>query len=207
MVSTTDHVAHFHIPVVDHHSEVVGRNAVTHDDQVIEFAVADCDRAIDSIIPGDSAFVRVTETNHRLDAFRDGLTDTVFRTPTTVVTGFETLGLLFFTHGVKFFGRSVAVVSATVGQHLVNDFTIALKTIHLINGTFVIVEVKPLHAVKNDLNSFLRGTNLVGIFDAKQELAAEMASNSPAINGRTGRAKVHHARGARCNTRANRLHW
>lgn len=38
MVFTTNNVSDFHIPVVDHHTEVVGRGTVgTADDQIVQF--------------------------------------------------------------------------------------------------------------------------------------------------------------------------
>ena len=206
VVSAADHVAHFHVPVVDDDGEVVRGNAVAHDDQVVKFAVGDCDRAVDGVVPGDGAFIGITEADDRFHTFGDGLALTVLRTPATVIAGLEALGLLFFAHGVELFGRGVAVVGAAVGKHLVDDFAVALEAVHLIDGTLVVVEVEPLHAVENDLNGLLRGADLIGVLDAKQELAAEVAGDGPAVDGRAGGAEMHHARGARCNAGANRLH-
>ena len=100
VVCTADHVTYLHIPVIHHHGEIVGGNAVAHDDEVIQFLIGNGDRAVNGVVPGDVAVVRVTEADDGLHAFRNGFADAVFRTPAAVVAGFDPLGALFFAHGV-----------------------------------------------------------------------------------------------------------
>ena len=206
VVGAADDVTHLHVPVVDDDGEVVGGDAVAHDDEVVELAVGDADRTVDSVIPRHDAFVGVAEAHDGLHAFGDGLALGVFRTPAAVVAGLETEGLLLFAHFVEFFGRRVAVVGAAVGEHLVDHFLVAGETIHLIDGAFVVVEVEPLHALKNHVHGFLRGANLVRVLDAKEELAAKVTGDGPAVDGRAGGPEMHHAGGTRSNTRANFFH-
>ena len=206
VVGAADDVAHLHVPVVDDDCEVVGGDAVAHDDEVVELAVGDRNRAVDGVVPSDGAFIRVAEAHDGLDAFGNGLALGVFRTPAAVVAGLEAEALLLFAHGVELFGRGVAVVRVAGGEQLIDDFLVAGETVHLIDGTFVVVEVEPLHAVENDLNGFLRRTDLVGVFNAQQELAAEVAGDGPAVDGGARRAEVHHARRTRGDAGANFFH-
>ena len=206
VVRTADDVAHLHVPVVHHHGEVVGGDAVAHDDEVVELSVRDRDRAVDRVVPRDGAVVRVAEAHDRLHAFGDGLADAVFGTPAAVVAGLQTLGLLRFAHFVQLFGRRVAVVGAAVLEHLVDDFLVAVQAVHLVDGTFVVVEVEPAHAVQNHLHGLLRRADLVGVFDAEEELAAEVTGDGPAVDGGARGAEVHHARGARRNAGADFFH-
>ena len=151
--------------------------------------------------------VRIAETNHRCHSFRDRTTDAVFRTPTTVIARLNLFRHLLFAQCVKLFLGGIALVGEALFKHHVNHFTIASQTIHLIDRTFIVIELKPLHAVKNDVNGFLRGAFLVGVFNTKKELTADkMAGVGPAINGRAGRSQVHHARRTRGDTRTNFFH-
>ena len=113
---------------------------------------------------------------------------------------------LCFTHFIEFFGRCVALVCAAVGKHLFDHFTVAVKTIHLVDGTFVVVQIEPLHRVENDLRGLLSGTLLISVFNAKKKFAAKMAGDGPAVNCRAGGSQMHHARGRGCNTRADFFH-
>ena len=206
VVGAADHVAHLHVPVVHHNGEVVGGNAVAHDDEVVELGILNRDGAVDGVVPGHRALVGVAEADHGLHAFGNRAALAVFRTPAAVVAGLEALGALRFAQFVEFFRGRVAVVGAAVGEHLVDHFLIAGKTVHLIDGAFVVIEVEPLHAVKNHLHGFLGRAHLIGIFDAQQELAAEVTGDSPAVDGRARGTEVHHAGGARRDAGANFFH-
>ena len=71
VVVAADHVADLHVPVVDDDAEVVGRRAVgARDDQVVEFVVADRDRALDHVVPGHVAIDRIAKAHHRRHALR-----------------------------------------------------------------------------------------------------------------------------------------
>ena len=206
VVRAADDMTHLHIPVVYHHGEVIGRDAVAHDDEVIELGVRHGDGAVDGIVPGHGAFIRIAESDDGLYAFGNGASHTVFRTPAAVIARLETGGTLLLAQSVEFFGSGVAIVGAAVREHFVDDFLISSKAVHLIDRTFVIIEIEPLHAVENDLHRFLCGTYLIGILNAQQEFAAEMAGDCPAVDRRSGGSKVHHAGRARRNAGANFLH-
>ena len=206
VVGTADHVADLHVPVIHHHGKVVGGNAVTHDDEVIEFLVGNRDRAVNGIIPGHVAVIGIAETDHGLDAFGNRAADAVFRTPAAVVAGLKPLGTLLFAHLIELFGGGVALVGAAVGEHLIDDFAVAVQTIHLIDGALVVVEVEPLHRIENDLRCLIGGALLISVFDAQQELAAQVPGHSPAVNGGTGSPQVHHAGGRGSNTGTDFFH-
>ena len=165
VVGTANDMADLHVKVIDHNSEVVGRNAVaTHNDEVIEFGIRNTDRTINRIVPCHNAVVRITEADHRSDTGRNFFTDRVFRTPAPVITGFFTTVLLFFTQLIKLFFCCVVFVCQASFEQVVGNLTIALKAVHLVNDFFiVVVEVQPFHSVKNGLCRFSRGTFLIGI--------------------------------------------
>ena len=206
VVGTADHMAHLHVPIVDHNGKVVSGNAVAHDDEVVELFVGDGDAAVDGVVPGHFTVVGIAEANDGLDAFGNGLAYAVLRAPTAVVTRLDTGSALGFTHGVELFGRGVALICQTLGEHFIDDFTVTFQAIHLIDRTFIVIEVEPLHRVENDLRGFCGGALLIGVFDTKQELAAEVTCNGPAVDGGTGGAQVHHARRGRCDASANFFH-
>ena len=69
MVVAADHMRDAHVPIVDADAEVVGRRAVgAGDDEVIELGIANRDRPLDQIVPGDRAIVRVAKAHHRRHA-------------------------------------------------------------------------------------------------------------------------------------------
>ena len=145
VVGTADHMAHLHVPIVDHNGKVVGGNAVAHDDEVIKFLVSNGDAAVNGIVPGHFTVIGIAEADDGFNAFGNGLAHAIFRAPATVVARLDAGGALGFTHGVELFGGGIALICQTLGEHVIDDFTVAFQTIHLINGTFVVVEIEPLH--------------------------------------------------------------
>ena len=199
-------MAHLHVPIVDHNGKVVGGNAVAHDDEVIKFLVSNGNAAVNGIVPGHFTVIGIAEADDGFNAFGNGLAHAVLRAPAAVVTRLDTGSALGFTHGVELFGRGVALICQTLGEHFIDDFTVTFQAIHLIDRTFIVIEVEPLHRVENDLRGFCCGALLIGVFDAKQEFAAEMASYGPAVDGGTGSTQVHHARRGRCDASTNFFH-
>src|SRR5690625_1772338 len=56
----------FHVPVIHHHAEVVGRCAIrAGDDQIIQLLIGDGDGALDEVIPGGGTHLGAFETHHR----------------------------------------------------------------------------------------------------------------------------------------------
>src|SRR5262245_30884841 len=55
---------------------------------------------------------------------------------------------------------------------------------------FVWVEPKPVHAIENTLNHFLRGTLNVGVFDSKYERAVVFAGEEPVEQGSASAAQM-----------------
>ena len=65
VVFATHHVGDLHVPVIDHHAEVVGRRAIgTADDQIVQLGVGELDAATDVVIEHHGAFGRVAEADH-----------------------------------------------------------------------------------------------------------------------------------------------
>src|SRR4051812_28168749 len=86
VIIAADDMRHIHVPIIDHHAEIVRRHAITaHDDDIIKFLVADRDCALDQIVPGDITMVGIAKTDNRLYAGRRRLTSGVLWPPTAVV--------------------------------------------------------------------------------------------------------------------------
>src|SRR5690606_3509388 len=65
VVVAADHMGDTHVPVVDHHTEIVGGRAVgARNDQVVELAVVKADRALDQIVPSGHAVLWVSKAHH-----------------------------------------------------------------------------------------------------------------------------------------------
>ncbi|MNT42013.1 hypothetical protein D3C72_1784100 [compost metagenome] len=139
MVFTADHVGDLHIPVVDHHAEVIGRRTVgTTNDQIIQFLVAEFDRTTDLVIEDYRAFLWVTETHHvRLVVSMAALAIAAV----AVVTRFFTVFHLLFTQRFQTFLRAIAFISSSLHQHVVNHRVITVKTLGLEVRAFVPIQV------------------------------------------------------------------
>src|SRR5690606_5618020 len=67
VVVAAQHVGDVHVPVVDHHTEVIGGGAIrTGDDEIVQFCVVEADGALDQIVPCRDAVQRIAKAHHRL---------------------------------------------------------------------------------------------------------------------------------------------
>ena len=124
MVFTTNNVSDFHIPVVDHHTEVVGRGTVgTADDQIVQLLVAEFDRPTDLVIKNNGSILRVGKTHHTWF-----ISSMMFMTvaAATVVTRLLTVCHLLFTQRVQTFFGAVTFIRGTGFQHLINHGVVGI---------------------------------------------------------------------------------
>src|SRR5690606_18886872 len=91
VIVAPDDVGDGHVPVVHHHTEVVGGCPVgPGNDQIVQFAVVEGDGAFDHVVPGSDPLLRVAEAHHRFAVGRHGRQGLAwFRAPGAVVAGFE----------------------------------------------------------------------------------------------------------------------
>src|SRR5690606_4810495 len=181
VIVAPDDVGDGHVPVVHHHTEVVGGRPVgPGNDQIVQFAVVEGDGALDHVVPGGDTVLRVAEANHGFAVGRNGRQGLArFRTPGAVVAGLETGGTRLLAHGLDLLGAAVAVVGRAFVQHALNDLAIAVHALHLIEGAFIRCQFEPGHAIQNGLDGFRGGAFQVGIFNAQHESAAMMAGEGP----------------------------
>ncbi len=205
VVVAAQDVGDAHVPVVDHDAEVVGGGAVrARDDQIVEFAVVEADRALDHVVPGGGAFLRVLEAHDGLAALGDGGQRLAgFGAPGSVVARLVAAGARGFAHGFHFLGRAVAVVGGAGGQHLRDHFAVAVHALHLVEGAFVGLHAQPVHAVQDGLHGLRRRALDVRVLDAQDEGALVVAREGPGEQRRAGAAQVQETRGRRRETGTN----
>ena len=100
----------------------------------------------------------------------------------------------------------LALVGVAGRDQLINDLEMTLHVLRLIKDLFVIVEPEPFHALKQHLNRLWRRTFEVGVFDAEQKLAADMAGIKPIVNCGTDIADMNLARRRRGETNSDVFH-
>ncbi len=181
MIVAANHVRNAHVPVIDHHAEVVSWRAIgTGNDEVIQLAIRNDDTALDLIIPGHITDLRVSETHHRLHAgWRSRQLLALLRPPGTVVARLQTGLHLRRAHLFQRFRRGIAVIGATGIQHLLDHFLVAVDALHLIERTFVLLQPQPCHAVQNRLHGLRCRTCDVGIFNTQNEFAVVFTGVCP----------------------------
>src|SRR5690606_8161553 len=180
------------------------------DDEIVELAVGNRDRTLDDVVPRYLAVGRIAEAHHRLATFGNRRQRLAWlRPPGTVVARLLAGGALAFAHGFDFLWRGIAEIGAAVGQHFSDDFAVAVHALHLVERTFVMLQTQPLHAVDDGLHGFRRRAFEIGIFDAQDELTAEMAGIGPREKRGTGAANVEEAGwagGEACTNRGTDCH-
>eukprot|EP00825_Cyclidium_porcatum_P048862 TRINITY_DN831_c0_g1_i20.p2 TRINITY_DN831_c0_g1~~TRINITY_DN831_c0_g1_i20.p2 ORF type:complete len:531 (+),score=22.41 TRINITY_DN831_c0_g1_i20:590-2182(+) len=208
MVVTADDVGDAHIPVIDADAEIVGRCAVgAGDDQVVQFRVGKLDVALDLVIPGNDAALRILEADYwRNICGRSRQVLARFRAPATVIARLFLLRFLFGAQGIELFTRRVAVIRAAIGEHLLDDFLVALHALHLVERAFVMFQSQPLHAIQNGLNCFRRRASDIRILYAQDKGATVAAGVGPGEQGGTGAADMQVTGGAGGKTGADWLH-
>ncbi|OIQ76416.1 hypothetical protein GALL_419010 [mine drainage metagenome] len=181
MVVATDDMGDAHIPVVHHHTEIVGRRAVgTGDDEVIQLLVGNGNAPFHLVNPGHDAGGRVAESHHRRHTRRRRRQYfAFFRPPSAVVARLEPCRHLRLAHCSQLLGRCIAMVGRSGRQHPLNHRLVAVHALHLVKRAFVVIQTQPAHAIQNRLHGLWCGTCHIGILDAQNEFSAMLAGVSP----------------------------
>jgi hypothetical protein len=99
--------------------------------------------------------------------------------PCAVVAGLFLGGHLLFTQRVQLLHAHIAGVDIALflqrGQHLL----VAIHALHLVERTFVVVQLQPFHAFQDHVHGSLGGALQIGVFNAQHEVAAIGARKSP----------------------------
>lgn len=97
---------------------------------------------------------------------------------------------LVFTQRFQTLFRAIAFIRSAVFQHFVDHAVIAVKTFGLEIRAFIPVQIQPVHAIHNRVDSFLSGTLEIGVFDTQHKLTAKVAGKEPGIECGTGATDV-----------------
>ena len=179
MVFTTNNVSDFHIPVVDHNTEVVGRGTVgTADDQIVQLLVAEFDRPTDLVVKNNGSILRVGKTHH---AWFISSMMLMAVAAATVVTWLLTVCHLLFAQCVQTLFGAIAFIRGTGFQHLINHGVVAIKTFGLEVRTFIPFQIQPIHAIHNGFNSFRSGAFEIGVFNTQHKLTVMVTCKKPGI--------------------------
>jgi hypothetical protein len=197
MVVAADAVRDGHVEVVHHHAEIVGRHAVgAQQHEIVQFAVGDLDAALDQVVPGHDAVVRVAKAQDRPDVGRRRPARGILRPPAAVVARLEAGRALRLAHGVQFFLARIAPVGMAALDELIRHFGVALQTLHLVERAGIPAQPEPAHAVEDGVDGSLGRALDVGVLDAQDEAAAMLARIGPGIQRRAGAADMEVAGGA-----------
>ena len=144
--------------------------------------VADRDRALDHVVPGDDAADRVAEAQHRLHAFghrRQRLAR--LGAPACRRSAASRLrAICALAQRVELLGRACSSgTPVPCAQHLREHFLVAVHPLHLVERPFVVVEAEPAHASRICVDRFLRRARDVGVLDAQDEVAAVVRARTP----------------------------
>ena len=154
MVFPTDDMRNFHIPVVNHDAEVVGRRTVsTADDQIVQLLIAEFNRAADLIVKNHRAFLWVSETHH---ARLVGSMMLMAMAAAAVITRFFTFCHLLFTQRLKTLFGAVAFIRRTRFKHFIDNRVITIETFGLEIRALIPLQAQPVHAIHNCFDGFRR---------------------------------------------------
>ncbi len=150
VVVAADHLGDLHVPVVDHHGEVVGGPAVrTEDHEVVQLGVGDLDPALDQVVEHHHAVERILEA--------DDAVGIVAVRQVEVARGAVVARLLLvrqrrLAHGFQFLARLVGVVGRAIGDHLFGDFAVAVQALGLVDRALVVVQLHPVHRLEDGVD-------------------------------------------------------
>ncbi len=193
VIVAADDVGDAHVPVVDHHREVVGGKAVRAEDHhVVEFAVADLDAALDAVVEHHAAFGGVLEADHPVGivAVRQVQIPRAAVVARLLLGGHRRLA-----HRVEFFLALVGVVRLALGHQLLGHLAITIDAVGLVDRAFVVVQAQPVHRLQNRVDGGLGAALAIGVLDAQDEVAATVPRLQPAIQRSARTADVQIAGG------------
>ena len=182
MVVTANDMRDLHIHVVDHDGQIVGRRAVgAANDQIIQLFVVEVDTAADQIVYLNHAAVGIAKTDHM------GLVGINIAMPAVAVVA----RLHFALHGglaqlIQPLSGTVAAVGKAPGEQVVDHFVIAIETLGLVKGPFVVLQTEPGHALQDRVDRFRCGAFQIGILDTQHEFTTVLTGIEPGKERGTG---------------------
>ncbi len=205
MVFASENQAHLHVDIIDDHGKIIGGHAIRFDDDHVPAKVcaAYFDLAFDGIMPFYFLGFLYPEANGRDSAFFFELFFFVLAEVAiaVVVANRLVLSLLLLFHQRELVRSCVAKISKAAGQELVChrfvmiDFLgLAIGRIRTADvGTFVPGDTEPLQTFDDVFGVRFVGALVVGVFQAKDELATVFAGVEIVVQRRSGCAKMQGA--------------
>ncbi|OPZ92429.1 MAG: hypothetical protein BWY73_00809 [candidate division TA06 bacterium ADurb.Bin417] len=213
VVLAPDHVADFHVDVVEDHRQVKRREPVRfHDDQVTHQAGVEGDIAPDQV-KKSQAPVRYPETDRGTPSLPlvGGLLGGRQLPAAVVITGTLLPAGLLPAHPLQLLEAAVAVVSLPLADQPVHPFPVGLDPFRLAVGsvgaapvgTLVPVQAKPLEVFQD--HSFKLGTAPlpVGIFDPQDKRPLLLARQQVVEKGGPGITQVQVTGGTGCKSHSH----
>ena len=211
MVVAADHVGDFHVVIVDHDREHVGRRPVgAQQHHVVELVVGHRDLALDQVVEHGLTAARRLEADDRRHARRR--LGRVAVAPASVVEHPPPLGARPLAQFLQFLGRAVAVVGLARLDQAARDLGVVGGAGELMHRLAVPVELEPAQAVEDGVDRRLGRALAVGVLDAEAEQPAVVAREQPVEQrgarpadvqeaGRRGRETGDYRRGGRGHRR------
>ena len=205
VVFAADHVADRHGGVVDHHHQVVeriadliGRGAAGDHHVAAQIAAAPAHLTAHQVAPGDRAGIVDAEADHRLAPLGDqGLLLLGAEVAVAVVVaGGPLAGGLLLAHGREFGLAGVTAVGVAAIEQLLDGGAVQGHPLALDHRLTIPLQAQPLQTLEDVGGVFGLAALLVGVLDAQQEVATQVAGEQPVEHRRAGRADVQRAGGA-----------
>ena len=153
MIVTPHHMGDLHIPIIHHHTEVIGRRAIrTCNDQIIQLSILKNYAAMHLIIHHHRSIQRVFEANDKWHPF----TNICAIAATSVITRILFGSHLAGTQLLQFFAGAVTSIGFFLDQPLINHLPVTIHTPGLVERPLISSHTKPPHTVQNDLGSLVR---------------------------------------------------
>ena len=202
VVITADHVGYLHVPIVNHHREIVSGRAIrAGDDQIVQLTVLEHHAPAHAILDHDFTIQRIAKAH---DGRYTGGRRTGKVSISTVISRLFATGHLGFTQLIQLFPARVAVIGMTARHELIDHFLVSIHALRLIKRAFVVIEVQPSHAFQNGVHRFRCRSFKVRIFDSEHKLAAVPARIQVAEQSGARTANMQKTGGRWRETGANR---
>ena len=186
VVVAADDVGDAHVGVVHHHRQVVGRGAVgAADDEVIQFRVVEGHAPADQVIDHHQAGVRVAEAD---DVGLGGID--LAAAAAAVVARLELGRHLLLAQGVQALLGAIAAIGQALGEQFVDDRVVPVEALGLVEGSLVIVQPQPGHALQDGVDRLRRRPLQVRVLDAQHEAPPVAAGEEVGEEGGTGATDV-----------------
>ena len=178
MVVAADDIGDAHVVVVDDDGEHVSRTAVgAQQHEVVEVLVGEGDAALHLVVDHRLALLRRAQADHRLHA--GGRLGGIAVAPAAVVARRAVLGARLLAHLRELLGRGVTLVGVALGEQFLGDLAVTRRAGELVHDLAVPFQPQPLQPVDDRGDGRLRRALAIGVLDAQQHAAAEMARVKP----------------------------